>query len=234
MRVLGALRANLWWLALASAVVVVRLVTLPWSYNSPPEPLFTVLSWVCFLAVSSLLVVLALQRRQLLRERSSIPLAILSICLVVALSLVYPLLIPDILSFGIYFLVAGSFHLLSFLLLALLLSPIAFVRSPARYLFLIERIGLFSALLLLTGAMLNAVWMVLVFDKLYYSQDVVIDCYPFIPFGQWVLDQEWGGETGALLAGTDLWHLQALWLLFATLAWGSAALFYRRASRLLA
>ena len=69
------------------------------------------------------------------------------------------------------------------------------------------------------------------YDRLYYSQDTVIDCFAFIPFGQWVLDQEWGGETGALLAGAELWHLQALWLLFAALAWGTAALVYRRVAR---
>jgi hypothetical protein len=206
-------------------------MTLPWADNHPPVPLLTALSWVCFLAVSSLLVALALRRRQLLRDRLSLSLATLAVCLLFILSLWRPTLIPEASSFGLYLLVAGSFHLLIFLLLALLLSPLAFVRSSARYLSLIERIGLFSALLLLTGAVLNNVWMVLVYDRLYYSQDTVVDCFAFIPFGQWVLDQEWGGETGALLAGAELWHLQALWLLFAALAWGTAAVVYRRVVR---
>jgi hypothetical protein len=232
-RVPEALRAAAWWLALISAIVVVRLVTLPWADNHPPVPLLTGLSWGCFLAVSSLLVVLARRRRQLLHDRPSLPLAVLSVCLLVALSLWFPLLLPDILSFNIYFLCAGAFHLMTFVLLALLLSPIAF-RASARYFFLIERIGLFSMLLLLTGAILNAAWMVLVYQRLYYSQDTLVDCYAFIPFGQWVLDQEWGGKTGALLAETELWHLQALWLLFAALAWGTAALVYRRLARLFA
>lgn len=234
MRVPEAVRENTWWLALASVIVVVRLMTLPWADNHPPEPLLTVLSWVCFLVASSLLVALALRRRQLLRDRLSMSLVVLAVCLLFALALWRPLLIPETSSFSVYLLVAGSFHLLIFLLLALLLSPIAFVRSSARYFSLIERIGLFSALLLLTGAVLNDVWMVLVYQRLYYSRDTVIDCYAFIPFGQWVLDQEWGGETGALLAGAALWHLQALWFLFAALAWGAAALVYRRVARWLA
>jgi hypothetical protein len=232
-RIPEVLRANVWWLALASAIVAAGLVTLPWADNHPPDPLFTVLAWSCFLAVSALLIVLVLRRSQLLRDRPSLSLAFLAFCLLVALSLWRPLLIPDVLSFGIYFIFAGAFHVASFVLLALLLSPIAF-RSSARYFFLIERIGLFSVLLLLTGALLNAAWMVLVYQRLYYSQDTVVDCFAFIPFGRWVLDTEWGGQTGALLAGAELWHLQALWLLFAALAWGSAALIYRRVARLLA
>lgn len=233
MRIPEALHVHAWWLALASVIAVVHLITWPWADNHPPEPLFTALSWGCFLAASSLLVALALRRRQLLRDRLWISLAVLAVCLLFVVSLWRPFLIPETSSFGLYLMVAGGFHLLIFLLLALLLSPFAFVRSTARYFSLIERIGLFSALLLLTGAVLNTVWMVLVYDRLYYSQDTIIDCYAFIPFGQWVLDQEWGGETGALLAGTELWHLQALWLLFAALAWGAAALVYRRVARLL-
>jgi hypothetical protein len=236
MRILEALRANAWWLAVASAIVAVRPLTMPWANNHPPVPFLTVLSWGCFLAVSSLLVIVAIRRRQLLRDRPSIPLALLSVCLFFAVSLWGPLLVPEmkILSIDIYFLFAGAFHLVIFLLIALLLSPVAFIQSSARYLFLIERIGLFSGFLLLTGAILNAAWMLLVYQRFYYSQDTVVDCYTFIPFGQWVLDQEWSGEAGALLAGSELWHLQALWVLFAALAWGAAAFLYRRAARLLA
>jgi hypothetical protein len=232
-KILEALRAHAWWLALASAIVAVLPVTLAWANNQPPEPFLTVLSWGCFLAVSGLLAVVVLRRRQLLRDRPSLSLVAFSICCLFTLLLWRPLLIPDVLSFSIYFLFGGAFHLMTFLLLALLLSPIAFLRSSARYLFLIERIGLFSGLLLLIGAILNALWMVLVYQRLYYSQDTLVDCFPFIPFGQWVLDVEWGGKTGALFAGAKLWHLQALWLLFAAVAWGTTMLVYRRVARLL-
>lgn len=234
MRIPEALRASSWWGALASAIVAVLGVTLPWMRNSPPEPLLTVLGWGCFLAASSFLIVLARRRRQLLRDRPSIVLTFLFVYLLVALILWRPLPNLGIGSVYFYLLIAGAFHLVAFLLLALLLSPIAWVRSPDRYLFLIERIGLFSVLLLLTGAILNAAWMMLVYERFYYSQDTVVDWFAFIPFGQWVLDVKWGDETGALLAGAKLWHLQALWLLFAALAWGTAALVYRRVVRFLA
>jgi len=225
-----ALSANAWWLALTSAIVAVALLTLPWAKEQPPNFLLTTLAWSSFLALSAFLVVLAHRRRQLLRDRPWVPLALFSVCLLVGLSLWRPPLIPGLDHLTFYFLVAGAFHVVTFLLLALLLSPIV-IRSAARYIFLIERIGLFSALLLLTGAIVNAAWMALVYQRLYYSQDTLVDCFAFIPFGQWVLDVRWGDETGALLAGAELWHLQVLWLLFAALAWGTAALIYRLAVR---
>lgn len=234
MRIPDTLRANVWWLALADALAAVLGLTLPWTRSSPPEPLLAMFSWACFLAASGLLVVLALRRRQLLRDRPSVALTFLSVCVFLALLLWHPH--PTgrgIAELYFYVLVAGAFHLLTFLLLALLLAPLAFVRSPGRYLSLLERIGLFSVLLLLSGAVLNVVWMTLVYGRFYSSQDTVVDWFAFIPFGQWVLDVKWGNETGALLGGAELWHLQALWLLFSGLAWGTAALGYRRIVRLL-
>ncbi len=224
------MRASAWWLALASGIATIGLVTLPWAENYPPDPLATAVVWACFLAVSGFLIVLTVRRRRLLRERPSIPLSFVATCLVFSpLSMLLAFAIPELFAFSIYFFFAGVFHVASFVLLALLLSPIAF-RSSARYLFLMERIGLFSSLLLLTGSLVNGVWMGAVYNRLYSSQDTVVDCYAFIPFGQWVLDQEYGNETGALLNGAELWHLQALWLLFAAAAWGMAVLGYRRAA----
>lgn len=229
MKILRALGANLWWLAVASAIGVTGLVLLPWTAGA--DLLTVVLCWGGFLAVSGFLVLLALRRRELLRDRPSLSLALIAVCCFIPLSMFS---LPELGSFGIYFMFGGFFHLASFLLLALLLVPIVFVRSFDHYLFLIERIALFSASLLFTGAVLNAVWMLLIYERFYYSQDTVIDCSPFIPFGQWVLDQRFGDEAGALLAGTQLWHLQALWALFALCAWGSAVLLYRRSARGLA
>lgn len=233
LRIPEALRAFPGWLALASAIAAMSWVTMPWVDNEPPEPLVNVVVWTCFLAVSGLMTTIAVRRRQLLRDRPSLPLAILAVSSFFSLSLWRPQLLPESFSFGIYLIFGGAFHLVTFLLLALLLAPIAF-QSSARYFSIIERIGLFSSFLLLTGAILNEVWMLFVYQRLYYSQDTVVDCFPFIPFGQWVLDQEWGGEKGALLAGAELWHLQALWLVFAAIAWGSAWSVYRRVARLLA
>jgi len=231
MRLPEVFRANLWLLAPAGVVAALGSLTYRWTQDRPPVPLLIVLALVCFLDVSGLAVVLALRRRQLLHDRPAIPLAIFFVSLLVVATLWWP---ADFLGyFFLYTFLVGSFHLLIFFLLALLLIPVVF-RSSSLYFSLIERIGLFSVLLLLSGAIANAVWMGLVYNRLYFSQDTVVDFFPFIPFGQWVLDVKWGDETGALLGGTSLWHVQVVWLLFALIAWGSAALAYRRAARWLA
>jgi hypothetical protein len=225
------MRANLWLLALAGVIAVLGSLTYRWTQDRPPVPLLIALALVCFLDVSSLAVVLALRRRQLWRDRPSIPLAIFFVSLLVLAALWWHTEVFG--HFFLYTFLAGSFHLLVFFLLALLLIPVIF-RSSSLYFSLIERIGLFSVLLLLSGALANSAWMALIYDRLYFSQDTVVDFFPFIPFGQWVLDVKWGDETGALLGGASLWHVQVVWLLFALLAWGSAALAYRRTARLLA
>jgi len=230
MRLPEAMRANLWRLALAGVIPALGFLTYFWTQDRPTAPLIIALALVCFVDVSSLVIVLARRRRQLLCDRPSIALAIFfgSLLFVPALWQ-----LDFLWSFGLYVLLVGSFHLLVFLLLVLLLTPVAF-RSSSLYFSLIERLGLFSVLLLLSGAIVNAAWMGLVYNRLYFSQDTVLDFIPFIPFGQWVLDVKWGDETGALLGGASLWHLQVVWFLFALVAWSSAALAYRRAARLLA
>jgi hypothetical protein len=227
-------RAHVWRLALAGAIGVLLGITLPWTKNPPSEQLLTVFAWSCFLAASSFLIVLALRRRPLLRDRPWIACACLTVYPLIALSLWCPFPTDGLASIYFYFLIAGALHLLAFLLLALVLSPLAWTRSIDRYLALIERIGLFSVLLLLTGTILNAAWMTLVYRRFYYSQDTIVDWFPFIPFGQWVLNVTWGNKTGGLLGGAELWHLQALWLLFTVLAWSTAIFGYRRIVRLLA
>jgi hypothetical protein len=231
MRIPEAVRANLWLLALAGVLFTVGSLTWLWMQNNPPEPLLNVLAVVCFLAASSLAAALLARRRQLLRDRPSIP---LTIAILSFLSMPAVWMHLEVLwTMGLYVLWVGSFHLLVFLLLALLLAPIA-LRSSTRYFFLVERIGLFSALLLLSGAITNLLWMGIVYNRLYYSQDTVVDFYPFIPFGQWVLDVRFGDETGALMGGVALWHVQAVWLLFALIAWGGAVFGYRWTARWLA
>ncbi len=69
--------------------------------------------------------------------------------------------------------------------------------------------------------------MALVYGRFYVSQDTVVDFFPFIPFGQWALDFEYGGKTGFLLHGARLSQLRVLWLLIAFLVWALTILSYR-------
>src|SRR5215213_5752542 len=198
MRIPEACRANLWLLPPAGVIAAVGSITYAWTRDRPAVPLLIALALVCFLDVSSLVAVLALRRRQLLRDRPAIPLAILFVSLLVVATLWRPIYFLG--HFFLYTFLVGSFHLLVFFLLALLLIPVVF-RSSSLYFSLIERVGLFSALLLLSGALANSAWMALIYDRLYFSQDTVVDFFPFIPFGQWVLDVKWGNEPAARLVG---------------------------------
>lgn len=234
MRRPDTLRTIPWVLALAALIALLGRMTLPWASGNSTHPLEPVLFLAGFLLGTGCVVVLSVRRRRLLEEHPALPLAALAVCVLSALSLWPPLLGEVLSEYGLYLLFVGPVHLGIFLLIALLLAPLAFVRSPARYGSLIERLALFSGLLLFVGALCNVAWMELVYRRFYFSQDTVVDFLPFLPFGQWVLEVEWAGQPGGLLNGAALWHLQALWLLFAVLAWGATALAYRRMTRQLA
>lgn len=87
-----------------------------------------------------------------------------------------------------------------------------------------DRAALFNALLLSLGCAANSIWMVTIYERWYTSADTVVDFLPFLPFGQWVLDQEFGGARGRLLGGATLRQLQALWLAVAAPVWAGSVL----------
>jgi hypothetical protein len=88
------------------------------------------------------------------------------------------------------------------------------------------RWALFSVCLFITAGLASGLWSCLVFGRLYWSTDYIFDFTPFWPVTQRTLDHSFGGQVGGLL-GISLLQLQALWLLFATITWGAAALLYR-------
>jgi hypothetical protein len=89
----------------------------------------------------------------------------------------------------------------------------------------------FAVFLLLFGAIANSAWMLLTYDRWYVSADTVVDFLPFIPFGQWVLDAEFGSSRGHLIGGGSLPLLRALWFALASVVWLSTWLAYRRLLR---
>ena len=107
-------------------------------------------------------------------------------------------------------------------LCALLLSPL--------YFFLARRFGFrrhllatyvaFNVFLLFWGCLGNCVFTLLTYGKLYTSVDRMVDCYPFIPFGQWVLDQGFGGDLhGHLIGNATLDQLRLIWLAVTVPVW---------------
>jgi len=109
-------------------------------------------------------------------------------------------------------------------LITLLCLGIALVRAVRQgwkaYLRLAVRILLFSVIFLVVGAISNWLWMALAYERWYVSADTVADFWPFVPFGQWVLDYQFGSYRGHLLNGARLWQLHLLWLVLAVATWG--------------
>ncbi len=127
----------------------------------------------------------------------------------------------------IYVLLVGAFHALLVGAAALVLTPRLALSGWKKYLRTLRRFLLFNALLLAFGILGNLLWMTFVYRHRYFSQDTVVDFFPFIPFGQWALDVEWGGKTGSLLNGGSLWELREWWALVAGLVWSATVLIYR-------
>ena len=55
--------------------------------------------------------------------------------------------------------------------------------------------AVFSVLLLVFGCLGNLLWLAITWRKLYISADRVVDFFPFLPFGQLVLNHEFAGKT---------------------------------------
>lgn len=82
----------------------------------------------------------------------------------------------------------------------------------------IKFIWILNLMLLRTGFLLNVVWNLTVFNRLYWIYDYVgVECSPL---GLMLFDYEWGPLT--FFYGLTKWHIRALWLVYAILAWGSA------------
>ena len=117
------------------------------------------------------------------------------------------------------------------LALLCLVSTLALVRLRAwgwrTYWVRVKRWAVFAALLLVVGCAGNAVFMLIAYERMYVSRDTVVDFFPFIPFGQWVLDVSWAGQTGRLLNGASLRQIQVLWGAIAAAVWATTILLYR-------
>ncbi len=78
----------------------------------------------------------------------------------------------------------------------------------------------FNGFLLLWGCLGHYAFLSLTYEKSYVSVDRLVDWFPFIPFGQWVLDQGFGGEShGHLIGSATLWQLRLVWFAIALPVW---------------
>jgi hypothetical protein len=87
--------------------------------------------------------------------------------------------------------------------------------------------SVFASIFLLVGCIGNSVFMLVTYERMYVSRDTVVDFFPFIPFGQWVLNAEWAGQRGTLLNGASLRQIQLIWAAIAAAVWSASVLIYR-------
>ena len=114
----------------------------------------------------------------------------------------------------------GFVQALCALLIAPLFFPIARRLSNSSFSRVLRAYLVFNAFLLFWGCLGHYVFLLLTYGKLYTSVDRVVDWFPFIPFGQWVLDQGFGRESHGHLIGTaTLWQLRLIWLAVAAPVW---------------
>jgi hypothetical protein len=130
----------------------------------------------------------------------------------------------------IHVLFMGVFYLVVFAAVCIVLAALA-VWQRGTFLRRAVHFGLFAILLLTAGALFNGLWSCMVWGRLYFSRDYVLDFSPLWPVSQSVIDAPFGNMRGQLL-GVSLFQLQLVWLFFAAGTWSAAILSYRICRRL--
>jgi hypothetical protein len=120
---------------------------------------------------------------------------------------------------GFYLVAAGFVQSLGALLIAPFFFPVARRLSGASFPTLLRAYLIFNAFLLFWGCFGHYLFHSVTFGRLYVSADRVVDWFPFIPFGQWALDQTLGPQRGHLIGTSTLWQLRLIWLAVAAPVW---------------
>lgn len=127
---------------------------------------------------------------------------------------------PFIFESTIYLMVTGFVQFCAAMFAAPLVIPLMVRIRRITYPQAVRVFLAFNLFLLFWGCIGHYAFLSHTYGKMYVSVDRLVDWYPFIPFGQWVLDQGFGGEfRGKLLGTATLWDLRLLWLAFAIPVW---------------
>ena len=118
----------------------------------------------------------------------------------------------------------GPLYLVVFSVLGVIIAAVQGVRCgiQSAALGFLKTLGS-GVILLLVGALGNAIWAIGAWQKLYVSMDPVVTFVPFLPFGKWALACEWDGQTGGLLGNATMLEVQIFWWLTAILVWTSSS-----------
>ena len=118
-----------------------------------------------------------------------------------------------------YVIVAGSVQVVGALLLAPFFFPIARCIWGMPLAQLVRAYVIFNCMLLVWGCLGHYAFTAITVGKIYVSADRVVDWYPFIPFGRWVINHTFDGLPGHLIGGTALSQLRVIWAAIAAPVW---------------
>ena len=125
----------------------------------------------------------------------------------------------------LYFMLMGVLSLVVFGAVCIVLAAVAVWQRGTVFRRAVH-FGLFAILLLTAGSFFNGLWSCMVWGRLYFSTDYLIDFSPFWPVTQRVIEAPFGFMRGRLL-GASLFQVQLIWLVFAAGTWTTAIFFYR-------
>jgi hypothetical protein len=118
-----------------------------------------------------------------------------------------------------YLLFGGIVQLLAALIVAPIFCAIGYFVLRKSVYHVLRAYLIFNGFLLFWGCLGNYACLRFALDKLYVSADRLVDWIPFIPFGQWILDQSLGPVHGHLIPPATLGELRWIWLAFAVPVW---------------
>ena len=129
-----------------------------------------------------------------------------------------PYLFAPLTEFMIYFWLMGIVHVVVIIAGLVIATPTLFF-NVRRYLVFSRGYVVFNVVLLLVCALLNLLWSYTVWGVAYYSMDYVTDFSPFWPVMEHMIYYDFGGKTGRILNGMNIYQVHLIWFLFAFAAW---------------
>ncbi len=131
----------------------------------------------------------------------------------------------------LYVLFFGLVHA-AILAAGLVLATPLFRYGWKQYLIFARAFVVFNVCLLVTSAIMNAIWSCTIWGRVYFSTDYVADFNPFYPIGQAYIESSFGDMKGRILSGFSIGYVRAAWFAFAFAAWVGTALLYSGIRRL--
>jgi hypothetical protein len=123
----------------------------------------------------------------------------------------------------VYLVVAGGIQTVAQIGINILLLPLIPAKGLKAYKQVIKSVVIFNLILLIWGCIGNFFWVLLAQDRLYVTNDPIVEWFPYIPSGKWVYSC-----CGHLVNGATDDQLWVLWASIAALVWSMSWVTYRK------